>query len=74
MENSCIRYIANYISARIFMYVHKISFNELYVMPLCPFIYFIYLIKIYVLIYNYVYITLVSNFSLFSRFKTKVNC
>jgi len=42
------------------MYVHKILFNELYVMPLCPFhsliiylfIYFIYIFKIYVLYYN----------------------
>ena len=33
------RYIANYISARIFMYVHNIFSNELYVMPLCPFHY-----------------------------------
>jgi len=69
MENSCIRYIANYISAKIFMYVHKILLNELYVMPLCPFhslkffIYFIRIFKIYVLYYNYVYI--------YSRLKTK---
>ena len=44
------------------MYVHNIFFNELYVMPLCPFhylrkkiIYFIYIFNLYVLYYVRLY-------------------
>jgi len=64
MENSCIRYIANYISARIFMYVHKISFNELYVMPLCPFHslkFFLFILYIYLKYMYYIIIMYISH-------------